>query len=197
MIKLENATFSYNGDIAPIKNFSMELNNGVYAITGDSGCGKSTLLKGIAGLIRPVSGIVHNDLRCSYVFQENRLIMSLSAEANIHLVCNSKERIEFILSQIGLSDCSKRPVCELSGGQQRRVAIARSLCYDADYVILDEPFEGLDKELKNKISELIKDKYSLIIVSSHDKSDFTKFTHDEHYTEINISNGLFNIITHK
>jgi len=59
-------------------------------------------------------------------------------------------------------------VSELSGGMQRRVSIARALMFGGDAILLDEPFEGLDKELRNRIAKRIREMYDLIIISSHD-----------------------------
>lgn len=185
MIKLRCVTFSYDENTVPIKDFSYVFYDGVYAVTGPSGCGKSTLMKGIAGLLKPISGSITTDgERLSMVFQENRLITSYSAERNLRLVSDSREESEAVLKSVGLYEFRKKPVSELSGGQQRRCAVARAVLYGGDCIILDEPFEGLDMELRRKIAAMIAEKFSTIIISSHDASDIALFGSDIRHIQL-------------
>ncbi|HHT86309.1 MAG TPA: ATP-binding cassette domain-containing protein [Clostridiales bacterium] len=168
MIELKSVTLGYDG-IDPIQNLSAALpEKGVVAVVGASGIGKSTLLKGIAGIIKSKSGEIICDKKLSMVFQENRLIHSLSALDNVLLVGKDEKRAHKMLETVELTGNEKKQVSELSGGMQRRVSIARALMFGGDAILLDEPFEGLDKELRNRIAKRIREMYDLIIISSHD-----------------------------
>ncbi|MEG1559723.1 MAG: ATP-binding cassette domain-containing protein [Clostridia bacterium] len=168
---LNNVTCGYSKDIMPIQNFSVTLaERGVIAILGNSGCGKSTLLKAIAGFLPITCGeIVGRDrLRFSMVFQENRLINALSAYKNIALVTNESERIALSLKIVELSDKANiSTISDLSGGMQRRVAIARAIAYSGDVLLLDEAFTGLDTDLLKRIAKRLGDNFPLVIAVTH------------------------------
>ena len=172
MLYANNLTLGYSDNTVPIRNFTYKFYRGVYAVTGFSGSGKTTLLKGLAGLLVPLNGNVENTCsRISMVFQESRLIPSYTAIQNISLVCKSKEQILHILERLNLSEYAQKPVSQLSGGQMRRVAIARALLYGGDCIILDEPFEGLDAEMKAQAASMLRNAFPLIIISTHDTED--------------------------
>lgn len=180
MIIANALTLSYGENNTPIHDFNYEFKSGVYAVTGKSGIGKSTLLKGLAGLIAPAEGeVISNCKRISMVFQESRLIMSYTPEQNLGLISKDKDMIAEILKKVGLSEVAKKRVSKLSGGQQRRVALARALLYGGDCVILDEPFEGLDEELKRRIASIFSEIFPLIIISTHDVNDANLLTASE------------------
>lgn len=142
------------------------------ALMGASGCGKTTLLRIIAGLEKADGGTVFSDNKISYLFQEDRLCEDFSVISNIKFVLENfnEEKTVEILKNLGLSDISDKKVKELSGGMKRRVAIARALAANYDVLILDEPFKGLDEELKKGIIEYIKDynKDKTVIMVTHD-----------------------------
>ena len=123
---------------------------GVLRLTGPNGIGKSTLLKIIMGLVAPDSGRVTGvPAGVAAVFQEDRLCPWLSAIGNLRLIAPTCRRAdaEAVLSDFGLpGEAVARPVRELSGGQRRRVAIARAVLAKADLVCLDEPFTGIDAD---------------------------------------------------
>ena len=123
---------------------------GVYALTGASGCGKTTLLRLMAGLERPKSGSVEVDGRISAVFQEDRLLPWLTALENVSVVSDT-ETAERMLAAVGLANDVHRFPRQLSGGMCRRVAIARALAYGGDVLLLDEPFNGIDREAAQHI----------------------------------------------
>lgn len=121
-------------------------------IEGPSGAGKTTLLRLACGLEKPDSGTIKrvDGLRFSFAFQEDRLCENLSASANVRLACaDAKSSVpEELLARFGLSDSRATAVRKLSGGERRRVALARALAAGSVVLLLDEPLTGLDDEAK-------------------------------------------------
>lgn len=128
----------------------------ISCVQGPSGCGKTTLLRLIAGLEAPDSGEIRGaeGKKISAVFQENRLLENLTAEKNILLTARSgftRTDARKLLDELGLSDAAQRRTCELSGGMQRRVAVARALAADYELLLLDEPLTGLDDDARLRV----------------------------------------------
>ncbi len=173
MLKLENVSLKY-GKHNVIESLSYEFTQGkVTLIRGASGIGKTSLLNIMAGLIKPSSGKVIMDApKTAYVFQEPRLFEWLTVLENISTVSNEACARE-MLSLMRLSDSTKKYPSELSGGMKQRVSLARALAYDADIVFLDEPFKGLDSELRCDVADTVFKKLSgkTVILVSHDESD--------------------------
>ena len=151
MISISNVSKSY-GSQSVLKDFSLDIPDGSrVAIMGRSGSGKTTILRLITGLIKPDSGEVSvpKNVKIGAVFQEDRLIEPLTAEVNCRLVMKKpdNDKISGLLSRLGItSELSQKPVNELSGGERRRVALARAILSEPDVLILDEPFKGVDSE---------------------------------------------------
>ena len=151
-MKIENLCKSY-GNKKVLENLSLDLpDSGVTLLCGPSGRGKTTLLRLLAGLEKPDSGTVSSVGRVSYLFQEDRLFPTLTAEENVRLVSEAGAPL---LDKLGLADSRDKKPSELSGGMKRRVALARALAFDADTYLFDEPFKGLDATLKNTALDLI------------------------------------------
>ena len=128
----------------------------ISCVQGPSGCGKTTLLRLIAGLEAPDSGEIRGaeGKKISAVFQENRLLENLTAEKNLLLTARSgftRSDARKLLDELGLSDAAQRRTCELSGGMQRRVAVARALAADYELLLLDEPLTGLDGDARLQV----------------------------------------------
>ncbi len=172
-IKLENISFSY-GKRDIIKNLSLEINKGErVALTAESGKGKTTVARLVLGLEKPNSGKIYLPQRISAVFQEDRLFPAMDVIKNIDCVNPEKSNSYYLLERAGLSDISHKKVWQLSGGMKRRIAILRALNFDAEALVLDEPFNGLDYENKTKMANLILEVYGdkPILIISHSKED--------------------------
>jgi len=164
----------------------------VTAIIGPSGAGKSTLLHGIAGFVAQTAGHLNwhaEDISLetpakrpvSMLFQDNNLFPHLTVLQNVALALTPKlrpsakvcERVEEMLSKVGLSGLSARKPAALSGGQQSRVALARALLQDRPVMLMDEPFSALGPALKNEMLDLsvslAKDR--TVIMVTHDPKD--------------------------
>lgn len=151
-IILKDISKAYNSQPV-LSHLSLTLTKGsITAITSPSGSGKTTLLRILMGLTSPDSGSIENlsQYKKSAVFQEDRLCDNLSALANIQLTSQQAFKADILkaMELFGLSGCEKRLVYELSGGMKRRIAILRALFADYDLLLLDEPFKGLDCEIK-------------------------------------------------
>ncbi len=150
---------------------------GAIWVTGPSGRGKTLLLRVLAGLHRPYSGSMEGlgGLRIGMAFQEDRLLPWCTALENVRCVLKKTEESEKTarewLSRMELTDVAQSYPDELSGGMQRRLALARALAYGGDLLLLDEPFNGLDKELRSRVAAHIKSAAPLIVLVSHETED--------------------------
>ncbi len=176
MLELKNVCFSY-GEQEILRDISLRLDCGErMAIIGPSGCGKTTLLRIADGLLTASCGSVSNDFkRTAIMFQEPRLLPWLTAEENVSLVLNEADAQESVtewLSRFGLQDALNKRPHELSGGMQQRVALARTMAYGGDLILLDEPFKALDEVSKNSAIKAVSEyTNAAIILVTHDKSD--------------------------
>ena len=174
-IKLKNISKKF-GDKEVLTDFSAIFkDNCINCIMGPSGVGKTTVINIIMGLIRPDSGTIEgtDGKKISAVFQEDRLLNWLNAVNNISFVCGdtvSKDEIIALLNELGLNGSTNESISKLSGGMRRRVAIARALLFDADIVIMDEPFKGLDDDTKFNVMDIVKSrlKNKCTIFVTHD-----------------------------
>ncbi len=174
---------------------NLELDEGEFlALLGPSGCGKSTLLRLIAGLETPdrgtieVGGRIVSDprifvppekRRVGIVFQDYALFPHLDVTSNIAYgltkSSNRKERVQEMLSLVGLKGFEHRMPHELSGGEQQRVALARSLAPEPEVLLLDEPFSNLDADLRARVRVEVKDILAYtgatVIFVTHDQEE--------------------------
>lgn len=173
-MKVENITKKY-GENTVLSGFTADMTEKtVYLITGESGAGKTTLIRILAGLEKPDSGSVERGENVSLLFQEDRLFSHLTAKENISVICGEKEKADRLLEAVVLSDAADKLPHELSGGMSRRVAIARTLSFEADTYIFDEPMKGLDASLKSSIARLMinETKGKRVIIVTHEPEDF-------------------------
>ncbi len=161
-----------------LDRFSLELpERGIMVFMGASGSGKTTLFRLISGLLPPDSGSVKAPERCSFVFQEDRLLPWSSVQENIEIVLDRQQQqagiAQRLLVELGLGGTENQSIQELSGGMRRRVAIGRALAYDAPLLLMDEPFKGLDAITKKQVMDIVTQQApeKLILLSTHDPSE--------------------------
>lgn len=199
MIQIQNINKSF-GDKQVLFDVSLDINEGeTLAVIGRSGSGKSVLLKHIIGLMQPDSGFIKVDgtdiNKISYtelrqtrkqfgvLFQGGALFDSMNAFENVAFplrtfttMTESEVNSEVMecLSMVELSDVGPKMPAELSGGMQKRVALARAVALRPRYILYDEPTSGLDPETSNTIDVLIKGLADQLNVTS------IVITHDMH-----------------
>jgi ABC-type nitrate/sulfonate/bicarbonate transport system ATPase subunit len=152
---------SERGELVAIEGLDLAVPEGQFAcIIGPSGCGKTTLLSIIAGLDRDYIGTVRRaGGNLGMVFQTPRLMPWLSARENVRLAIDPAPRgpgrAEDMLTEMQLGPFLDAFPRQLSGGQQRRVALARAFVNDPDLLLLDEPFLSLDAPTAQRLRELL------------------------------------------
>ena len=164
IIEFQNVSLSYNsdaGDVVAVRDLTFSIPSGQFiAIVGPSGSGKTTVLRLLGDLIQPTSGSITVGLGgakearvngCfSYCFQNPLLLGWRNCVENVRLPleimrhCSGRDPHE-LLALVGLAGCEKRYPHQLSGGMKQRVALARSLVYEAKVLVLDEPFAAVDE----------------------------------------------------
>lgn len=183
------------GDRSVVNDVSFEVNKGeVVCLLGPNGAGKTTTFYMVVGLVKPNSGqIFLNDDDISlwpmnirakagvgYLPQEASIFRKLSVEDNIKLVLEMNDKLtvnekakklEELLDEFGVAKLRKSSAVSLSGGERRRVELARALAASPDFILLDEPFTGIDPiaigEIKDNIKKLSSDKGLGVLITDH------------------------------
>lgn len=174
VIEIKEVSKSYDKKVLDKVSFTVEPGS-IMVITGPSGKGKTTLLNIMMGLVSPDSGeVIGIPEKKSCVFQEDRLLENFTVEENLKLVSELpveklKEECSVLLGEKEFS----QKVREFSGGMKRRVSILRALLTSSEVIFMDEPFKGLDVELKKKVIRytLEKRKDRTLFVVTHDMSE--------------------------
>ena len=173
MARIENLSVSF-GDKKVLDGFTLEIpDSGITALSGPSGCGKTTLLRVLAGLQKPDGGAVTgiDPQQTVLLFQENRLLPWRSVREQITAVLPRQRRgeAERFLALAELEGEGDSRVEELSGGMQRRLALARALALGGAWLLLDEPFAGVDPERAARILERIRALDVPVLLASHEE----------------------------
>ncbi len=202
-MRLENVSKAFDGQTV-LNGLSLSIEPGATTVViGPSGCGKSVLLKHIVGLLKPDSGrvfyrehevsamtqrqLAHVRRRMGFLFQGGALFDSMSVQGNILFPLNEHgsgtrsqrvERCRQVLAMVGLDGLQDKMPEELSGGQKKRVALARALVMEPEVILYDEPTTGLDPIRADLINELILRLQSALgttaIVVTHDMNSARK-----------------------
>jgi len=180
MIQIHNLSKGFDGKPV-LRDVSLGIPEGeVTCIIGRSGSGKSVLMRHLVGLIKPDEGrvvvdgapldeLTYSELRqvrrkFGVLFQGGALFDSMSAQENVEFPLRTftdlskeaiRQRARECLALVELPDVGAKKPAELSGGQQKRVALARAIAMEPQYILYDEPTSGLDPETSNTIDELI------------------------------------------
>ncbi|MGM9605933.1 MAG: ATP-binding cassette domain-containing protein [Oscillospiraceae bacterium] len=173
MARIENLSVSF-GDKKVLDGFTLEIpDRGITALSGPSGCGKTTLLRVLAGLQKPDGGAVVgiDPKQTVLLFQENRLLPWRPVREQITAVLPRQRRGEAdrFLALAELEGEGDSRVDELSGGMQRRLALARALALGGAWLLLDEPFAGVDPERAGRILERIRALDVPVLLASHEE----------------------------
>ena len=188
ILRTHQLTKKYKHDAA-LKNVSISIKQGdIYGFIGENGAGKSTMLRVITGLAFPTSGSIElfgKDYRNSLIKAQKRigaiieqpaLFPNMTAEENLEVQriqkgIPGKQRIEQTLELVGLQNTGKKKVKHFSLGMKQRLGLAIALLGDPEFLILDEPTNGLDPtgivELRHLIRKLNQDKGLTVLISSH------------------------------
>ncbi|WMT89632.1 ABC transporter ATP-binding protein [Pelagibacterium sp. H642] len=165
-----------DGPVHALSDVDLTISKGEFvSFIGPSGCGKTTFLRVIADLERPTSGTItvngtspeqaRKDRAYGYVFQAAALYPWRTIERNVALPLEimgyskseQQERIARTLAMVNLSGFEKKYPWQLSGGMQQRASIARALAFDADLLLMDEPFGALDEIVRDHLNEQLLD----------------------------------------
>ena len=169
MIKVKHLNKAF-GSIPVLRDLNLTV-NGPLVLMGPSGCGKTTLLRILMGLETPDSGTVQGVGNIGAVFQESRLCPQLTAVGNICLVGGvNPAQAQAELQTLGFTQAELAlPVARLSGGQQARTALARTLSHAKPLIVLDDPFAALDRNTEEEIFRELKamSKDRIILLISH------------------------------
>ena len=199
MLALAGITINYEGRTI-LDNACLSVARGeIVSLVGPSGSGKTTLLRVIAGLELPSRGtvVIDNKLMTGIpthkrdvglVFQDNQLFPHLSVFNNIAYSLRIKrvskalqtEKVNEMLSLIGMEDLAHRDVGQLSGGEAKRIAVARALVADPFILLLDEPLTGLDAELHDRLLDdmgaLLRARRTTVVHVTHDHNEATRLS---------------------
>ncbi len=194
-IRTQNLVKVY-GDRSVVNDISFTVNKGeVVGLLGPNGAGKTTTFYMVVGLVKPYSGHVYLDnmdltkvpmnkrakAGIGYLPQENSIFRKLSVEDNVKLVLELNEKIptkeekeaklDELLEEFGVTKLRKSSAISLSGGERRRVELARALAASPEFILLDEPFTGIDPiaigEIKETIRTLSEQKGLGVLITDH------------------------------
>jgi len=199
-ISLHNLSKQYSPQKFGLKDFNLELTNGITGLLGPNGAGKSTLMRILATITKPSTGKVELDgqdvlknpdlirKRLGYLPQDFGVYDNLSAMEFLEYMGAVKglsgptlrQRIEALLEEVNLTHVRKKAIGSYSGGMKQRVGIAQALLNDPEILIFDEPTVGLDPEERVRFRNLLADLSGerIVLLSSHIVSDIETIADD-------------------
>ena len=201
LLKAENIVKKYRKRTV-VKGVSFEVNQGeIVGLLGPNGAGKTTSFYMIVGLIQPLSGKIYMDKEeitnlpvykrakkgIGYLAQEASVFRKLSIEDNLKAVLEmtnysreyQKEKLETLIEEFGLQHIRKSKGIQLSGGERRRTEIARALAIDPKFILLDEPFAGVDPIAVEDIQQIVvqlKEKNIGVLITDHNVHETLSIT---------------------
>ena len=193
MILIEKLTKRY-GEATIFEQVDLTLHPGtISGLVGENGCGKTTLMRCICGFTKPTEGrvtvldqVIGKDVdfapSTGVIIENSGFLNHYSARQNLALLADisgkaDKRRIDEVIRLVGLDPDSKKHVGKYSLGMTQRLAIAQAIMEDPDILILDEPFNGLDKQGQADIHELLqslKAQGKTILLASHSAGDISR-----------------------
>jgi len=192
ILEITNLNHTYDADTLILQDINLDISKGErVAILGPSGCGKSTLLRLIAGLEKQKTGLIKinnsevssentflppEKRKVGLVVQEKALFPHLTVQQNICFGIRDKRDKDLIaqslMELLKIDSLKNKYPHEISGGEQQRVALARSMAPNPSLLMLDEPFSALDVDLKNnlyeEISNLFSERNITVLLVTHD-----------------------------
>jgi len=202
-IAVRNLTVTYNNGYTAVKNATFDLDPGtICALVGVNGSGKSTIFKAIMGFVRPSAGEVRlcgrpvaealkrnvvayvpqsEDVDWNFpILVEDVVMMGRYGHMNFLRMSSRADRykVDEALERVGMSEYRERQIGELSGGQKKRVFLARALAQEGRIILLDEPFTGVDVKTEATIIALLRELRSagnLMLVSTHNLGSVPDF----------------------
>jgi lipopolysaccharide export system ATP-binding protein len=185
--------------------FAMESGE-VVGLLGPNGAGKTTVFYMVVGFIRPTSGKIYLNgkdisglpmyrrarMGISYLPQEPSVFRKLSVEGNVAAIIESRKTLsrkekkallDELLDELGIAHLRRQPAFTLSGGERRRTEIARSLAIDPKFLLLDEPFAGIDPITVSELKGIVQDmsrKGIGVLITDHNVRDTLEITHRSH-----------------
>ena len=176
VVTAEGLSLTFPGDVQALKDVNLTIEAGEFvSFIGPSGCGKTTFLRVVADLEKPtggevrVTGLTPEQARLKraygYVFQQPGLLPWRTVEGNIRLPLAlmgqdkqaAAERVASVLKMVELDGFGNKYPWQLSGGMQQRASIARALAFDAELLLMDEPFGALDEIVRDRLNDQLLD----------------------------------------
>lgn len=168
-IVLRHVSKAYNGRAVLADVSESYAAGNVYYLTSPSGSGKTTLLRLLSGLEEPDSGEIEGMKACSMLFQEDRLCEDYDALRNVTMVTSDRQKAWEALRKLLDEEALTKPCSQMSGGMKRRVALVRAMEAEADAVLLDEPFTGMDAVTKQLAERYIQERRGdkIVVIATH------------------------------
>lgn len=171
VVRLEGVSLGWRGKWAVRGATGQFLRAGLYAVVGPNGAGKSTFLNALMGQISPATGRIWRDQQLRFAYLPQAHGLDLSVPMSVYdfvalglwgelgalraLSALQHQRVQQVLTQVGLADFARRPLGTLSGGQLQRVLFARIAVQQAQVILLDEPFTGVDESTTEQLMRII------------------------------------------